>query len=647
VNWKRLRRPEPAQPRPPASPDCSTGGECALPTYTKVSASNAGRRWAIDSGPLLNPTSSTTERINPIAATDFGPRNLSLMVKPICQNIVDLLSLWPLVPRRIFRPQAASKLGERGGAPQKAWPEHGAIGVAGSAGSQWCADARRRMRRRRHGRQRNQSTRAARKWRHCRRPTQPPRAPAVHRPTAFLIRYGGVLLRGVVPAVARPPAATNGRVARHGFSANDTTATNPANSRTTFLPRTARAKFAGRHQQHQKYLDAAANRDRPTLPPAPVIGGVRSPPETPSGPDGVGAQLSGAVPPVHVPPPGWQHPADRATSQPPKRGLHVNARTTPASRDLTAMGAYETSSSSGENPSNSQVQLAFRVAPADVIIRTAYRMKRPRDVCGSSISGPTKPSAPRRAYTQFMVYDSTATAKPKMAVQDRALDQRTARDSSLANRDPRATDNGRRRSTAPPKSTGYVPPVGPRVPDRVSTAVPGLRWQRHSTWPRGHVPAPWVRTPYGNLVDPAFLVFGSEGFFDKHTGIASLRECARGYYHAPTLTAWKRATAAGEPTFCQFRHNVTPRDAAGNPFSNRPWLRTHEPVSQRRHDLGQEDHVRRPLRLSKRRARCLCLDRLFCDHARRATSSSPEIPVPPRPWSFCQMIATRRPSTPR
>jgi rhamnogalacturonan endolyase len=176
-------------------------------------------------------------------------------------------------------------------------------------------------------------------------------------------------------------------------------------------------------------------------------------------------------------------------------------------------------------------------------------------------------------YTQFMVYDFDGDGKAEMAVKTAPGTKDGT--GQFLHTGPAATDNDA--TIYRTDSTGYIL-SGPEY----LTVFNGMTGAEMATVnfdvPRGTVSA-WGDT-YGNRVD-RFL--SSVGFFDN-TGIASF-VMARGYYTRATLTAWNWRNGALTKLW-QFDSNVTPRDAAGNPFTGQG---SHSmTVANVDDDLGQE-----------------------------------------------------------
>ena len=176
-------------------------------------------------------------------------------------------------------------------------------------------------------------------------------------------------------------------------------------------------------------------------------------------------------------------------------------------------------------------------------------------------------------YTQFMVYDFDGDGKAEMAVKT-APGTRDGTGQFLR-LGPAATDNDA--TIYRTDSTGYVL-SGPEY----LTVFSGLTGAEMATVafdvPRGTVGS-WGDT-YGNRVD-RFL--SSVGFLDN-TGLPSFI-MARGYYTRATMTAWNWRGGALTQLW-KFDSNVTPRDAAGHPFTGQG---SHSmAVANVDDDLGQE-----------------------------------------------------------
>ncbi len=176
-------------------------------------------------------------------------------------------------------------------------------------------------------------------------------------------------------------------------------------------------------------------------------------------------------------------------------------------------------------------------------------------------------------YTQFMVYDFDGDGKAEMAVKT-APGTKDGTGQFLRT-GPAATDDDA--TIYRTDSTGYIL-AGPEY----LTVFNGMTGAEMATVnfdvPRGTVSA-WGDT-YGNRVD-RFL--STVGFFDT-TGQPSF-VMARGYYTRATLTAWNWRGGALTKLW-QFDSNVTPRDAAGHPFTGQG---SHSmTVANVDDDLGQE-----------------------------------------------------------
>jgi rhamnogalacturonan endolyase len=176
-------------------------------------------------------------------------------------------------------------------------------------------------------------------------------------------------------------------------------------------------------------------------------------------------------------------------------------------------------------------------------------------------------------YTQFMVYDFDGDGKAEMAVKT-APGTRDGTGQFL-HLGPAATDNDA--TIYRTDATGYVL-AGPEY----LTVFNGQTGAEMATVnfdvPRGTVSA-WGDT-YGNRVD-RFL--STVAFLDA-TGLPSF-VMARGYYTRATMAAWN--WRGGTLTqLWKFDSNVTPRDAAGHPFTGQG---SHSmTVANVDNDLGQE-----------------------------------------------------------